>query len=111
MDQEQLEPLKGKKHVIVIDELIDTGATIDAILKVIPHAKVVACMAKKKADGLIGCDIIPNVWLVGYGLDISGEKRGWPHLFAKNDKEWFRPEHWVAFRKELRVFLGNIKDK
>ena len=22
------------------------------------------------------------MWLVGYGLDDSGEKRGWPHVFG-----------------------------
>lgn len=94
-----------------MDELVDTGATIDACLKLIPHAIVASALAKKKFDGICGCDIIPKAWLVGYGLDDNGEKRGWPHLFAKNDKEWFTSQDRAKFREELHNFLEKINSK
>lgn len=94
-----------------MDELVDTGATIDACLKLLPHAVVASALAKKKFDGICGCDIIPKAWLVGYGLDDNGEKRGWPHLFAKNDKEFFTQEDRLKFRQELHKHLEKISGK
>ena len=32
---------------------------------------------------LIDLPDLPNLWLVGYGLDDDGTKRGWTELFAK----------------------------
>ena len=36
---------------------------------------------KNKAPDLVGIEV-PDMWLVGYGLDDQQEKRGWTYLFA-----------------------------
>ena len=30
----------------------------------------------------VGFDQFPDLWLVGYGLDSNGTKRGWPHVYG-----------------------------
>lgn len=83
------------KTVILLDELFDNGFTLSAIKTAIQEK------ANVSADNIFTCTIfvkskeniyyeqpnlfglkVPNVWLVGYGLDDCQEKRGWPHLYA-----------------------------
>ena len=90
-----IEPSKFiNKHVILVDELFDNGHTMEQIKMAIhekasvPLDKIFTCTLFKKnketscpEPDLYGV-IVPNVWLVGYGLDDKQEKRGWTHLFA-----------------------------
>lgn len=93
-----IEPSKfDGKRVILIDELYDNGVTMEELKKKIcetttvkyEHIFTCALFKKCKDDDhaypgrldLYGTEV-PNVWLVGYGLDDNQEKRGWPHLFA-----------------------------
>ena len=82
------------KHVILIDELYDTGNTIEKVKiaihdkAAVPYDKIFMCTLFKKNKestnpdpDFYGIDV-PNVWLVGYGLDDNQEKRGWTYLFA-----------------------------
>lgn len=87
-----------KGHVVVlVDELFDHGTTLLAVA-----SKLADKLGRKREDIVTCCiftkmkpkphkttypDIcgliqLPDVWLVGYGLDYKGEKRGWPHLYA-----------------------------
>lgn len=86
------------KHVVLLDELYDNGATLkyaeDQLItegKVDPES-ITTCTLFRKIKGenpslsypqpdIYGIDV-PDCWLVGYGLDDKGEKRGWEHLFA-----------------------------
>ncbi len=89
-----INPSKFKgKQVILIDELFDNGFTMSEIKKHIAHDAhlslddVFCCALFKKKHSIYGTpDLfgieVPNVWLVGYGLDDKQEKRGWSHLFA-----------------------------
>ena len=84
------------KTVILIDELFDNGLTLhqvkNKLLSEVTSLKdddIFTCVLFKKnketkypSPNLIGFDILPNVWVVGYGLDDKQEKRGWKHLFA-----------------------------
>lgn len=88
------EKFAGRK-IILIDELYDKGMTIETIKQALitetGNSDVFTCTLFKKD---LGPDysypgildyyalIVPNVWLVGCGLDDKQEKRGWPHLFA-----------------------------
>lgn len=86
---------EGKK-VILIDELYDNGATMfkvkAKILETVPRLKdedIFTCVMFKKEKkttypppDIVGMSL-PNVWVVGYGLDDHQEKRNWIHLFAK----------------------------
>lgn len=94
----QLVPEKFQgKTVLVVDELYDRGHTMKqvcATLIATPElgltpADVRRCVLWSKASkeqtesalDFVGL-YLPNVWVVGYGLDDNGEKRGWKYLFA-----------------------------
>jgi hypothetical protein len=81
----------------LLDELFDHGTTIHAIATaLVKNADlrlkaddVFTCTLFSKHSGtklappdLVGMNELPGVWLVGYGLDDAGEKRGWVHLFG-----------------------------
>lgn len=82
------------KNVILIDELFDNGSTIHMVReKIIKEGnvsseKILTCTLFKKDKEIsypepdIYGFIVPNVWLVGYGLDDRQEKRNWTHLYA-----------------------------
>ena len=90
------------KHVILIDELYDNGTTLEHIKKAISektstkYDDIFTCTLFKKNKpishpdacklDLYGC-FVPNVWLVGYGLDDQQEKRGWTQLWAAPKSE------------------------
>ena len=78
------------KHVIIVDEILDSGGTIRLLrdrLMVQGAASVRACVLLRKqrpqALGtpceLIGFDI-PDVFVVGYGLDFDDEFRNMPFV-------------------------------
>jgi len=81
------------KHIIMIDELYDTGRTLHYVREYLQQfrpASVSSCvMFRKRKDSVkykgpdyCCLDDLPDVWLVGYGLDDNGTKRGWTNLWA-----------------------------
>lgn len=88
---------EGRK-IILLDELLDNGHTMHTMCEhlmkelKIPRSEIRTCVLFSKirpdrpkeydAD-IVGIASVPNVWLVGYGLDDNGTKRGWTELFAK----------------------------
>jgi len=94
----KLIPSKFVGHtVILLDELFDHGATMATLKqKLLDNSAlnlrvedIFTCTLFAKnthsdfpPPNLVGLDKLPNVWLVGYGLDDRGEKRGWKHLYA-----------------------------
>ena len=88
-----IEPSKFEgKHVILLDELFDNGQTMHEIKNAIhekanvPLNMIFTCTAfiknkksKYEPPNLFGI-IVPNVWLVGYGLDDKQKKRNWEFL-------------------------------
>lgn len=83
------------KKVILLDELYDSGNTICAVKE-----KLISELGKKPED-VFTCTLfikengmdknplpdlyglaLPDVWVVGYGLDDAQEKRGWVNLYA-----------------------------
>jgi len=85
------------RQVVLLDELFDNGTTLtgirDLLLKnpdlQLTASDIFTCTLFTKRSGtnvrppdLVGVADLPPLWLVGYGLDDQGEKRGWPHLFA-----------------------------
>ncbi|MEI7499341.1 MAG: hypoxanthine phosphoribosyltransferase [Bacteroidota bacterium] len=84
------EELEGR-HVIVVEDIVDTGITMHKLLEDI-HEKnpldiKVACFCFKpeafqkdfKIDYL-GM-VIPNDFIVGYGLDYDGQGRNFPEIY------------------------------
>jgi hypoxanthine phosphoribosyltransferase len=87
---------EGRK-IVLVDELLDNGKTMDTMVTHlmkelnVPRTQIITCVLMSKdrpqrpksweAD-ITGIANLPDVWLVGYGLDDNGTKRGWPILFA-----------------------------
>lgn len=83
------------KHVIIVDELFDNGKTLDSIRKYFidkgianDHTFTCTLFLKKKEEKTgyplpdLYSIVLPDVWVVGYGLDVCQEKRGWCYLYA-----------------------------
>lgn len=78
------EPASGK-HIIVVEDIIDTGLTIDAFVEKIrsqnpASLKICALLSKPEVhNDIIPIDYlgreIPPCFVIGYGLDINGQGR------------------------------------
>ncbi len=84
-------PLVGR-HVLLVEDIIDSGVTVDAIQKRIRRlgaASVrLAAMLDRPARRQINVKIdftgfvIPDRFVIGYGLDYAGLYRELPHIYS-----------------------------
>ncbi len=76
--------------VLVVEDIVDTGRTMDYLLRLIgarSPASLATCTLLRKPDrqevavqvDYVGFDI-PNVWVVGYGLDFAERHRTRPDI-------------------------------
>ncbi|CAL5991356.1 Guanine_phosphoribosyltransferase [Hexamita inflata] len=100
-----LMPYEKEDLVVFVDELIDSGETMNKLLQQIPHALSCACLTKNKPADFFGCDFVPKAWLIGFGLDDNGDKRGWIHLFCKN----YDADKINEFRTQLKKLFETDK--
>lgn len=115
-DEEDLKQLKEKSEVVLIDEYVDSGHTIFSIQEQIKHAKICSCFVKdvdaiKKHSALAdtkmfyGYTPMPKgSWLIGFGLDDNGLRRGWAHLFDINLSE----SEVAEFRRRLTEHIKGL---
>jgi hypoxanthine phosphoribosyltransferase len=83
------QPIEGR-HVLVVEDVIDTGLTLNYILRNLrsrrPASLEVATLLDKPARRLIDLPLryvgftIPDCFVVGYGLDYLERYRNLPHL-------------------------------
>lgn len=84
------------RHVIVVEDIIDTGKTLHTFLPTLltqspASVKIASFLWKPEAAQ---CDIkpdyycfsIPNAFVVGYGLDYDGYGRNLPELYVLADQ-------------------------
>lgn len=86
----QLLPDCAGKHVLVVDDVLDTGLTLRTVCEEISRqgaASVAAAVAVEKAgcrkvDFTADFCALPceNLFLVGYGLDFDGKYRNLPYI-------------------------------
>ena len=78
-----------KKHVLIIEDIVDSGNTIDylyTVLKTRKPASIKTCALTQKEGKALDTPIdylgfkIPDVWVVGYGLDFAERHRTWPFI-------------------------------
>lgn len=88
---------EGKK-VVLVDELYDNGSTFEVIkrfLDFVPKEDITTvCLMRKDKENRnplpdLYAFVLPNVWLVGYGLDDEQHFRHWKNVYAykKSKKE------------------------
>ncbi len=80
------------RHVLIVEDILDTGKTLDYLVRTLQArdlASVKTCVLLRKPDrqktnvnlDYLGFDI-PNVWVVGYGLDWNDRFRTLPYIAA-----------------------------
>jgi hypoxanthine phosphoribosyltransferase len=80
------------RHVLVVEDILDTGHTLDYLLRLFQArqpASLRTCVIISKPErrqvevhvDYIGFEI-PNVWVVGYGLDYADRFRTLPYIAA-----------------------------
>jgi len=83
--------LKGK-DVLIIEDLVDSGATMQALLleleKHEPKSVKVAALCYKSRSVVkpqYYCfEVADDSWLIGYGMDGDGKKRGLSYIYDLN---------------------------
>lgn len=93
-----VDQLSGVPHkIVLIDELLDNGKTMHEVKQhflskfATTHSDkdiLTCCLFSKNRErkypeaDITGIRDLPDLWVVGYGLDDRGTKRGWTDLFA-----------------------------
>ena len=78
------------KHVLIVEDIVDTGLTLHYLLEMLntrEPASLRTCALVRKKDrhevdvtiDYLGFDI-PDVWIVGYGLDYAEDYRALPYI-------------------------------
>ncbi len=77
------------QHVLIIEDILDTGNTLNYLARILEERKPASLktcvLVRKIRDGVdfsidyLGFDI-PDVWVVGYGLDFADRYRTLPYI-------------------------------
>jgi hypoxanthine phosphoribosyltransferase len=80
------------RHVVLVDDTIDTGLTLQYVLKTLlarnPASLAVCTLLDRPHRRIAEVEVkyrgfeIPDVYVVGYGLDYFGRYRELPALYA-----------------------------
>lgn len=92
-----LEEILHQRHVIIIEDIIDTGKTLRAFLpeiklRQVASVKIAALLSKPEAreyditPDYTGFEI-PNKFVVGYGLDYDKHGRSLPEIYMLSDNQ------------------------
>ena len=86
------------RDVLVVEDIIDTGFTLNYLLRVLrqrgPASLAVCTLLDKEVRRLVDLPIeyrgfsIPDRFVVGYGLDLEGEWRNLPYVATLHDEVW-----------------------
>ena len=78
------------QHVLLIDDILDTGLTLDLVRGHLaarqPQSLRICVLLDKPDRRLVRIDadyvgfVIPDRWVVGYGLDLGGHGRGFSYV-------------------------------
>ena len=82
------EPIQDK-HVVIVEDIVDSGHTLYYLTRVLgerdPASLKTCALVRKKRESLdvtvdyLGFEV-PDVWLVGYGLDYADRHRTLPFI-------------------------------
>ena len=84
------------RHVLIVDDIVDTGYTLEYLLSLLrprnPASLKTCALLRKPARLKSGVRIdylgfdIPDVWVVGYGLDYKDMHRALPRIEAVQEE-------------------------
>jgi hypoxanthine phosphoribosyltransferase len=96
IDEQLLDDVAGR-DVLLVDDIFDSGRTLDGLLETLrghhPASLRSAVLLWKigrqevEAEPEYHCFRIPDVFVVGYGLDYNGEYRYLPHIAGLDDAD------------------------
>jgi hypoxanthine phosphoribosyltransferase len=85
----------SRAHVLVVEDIVDTGLTLTYLLRVLaarrPASLRVCALLDKRARRIVEVPLpyvgfeVPDVFLVGYGLDLDERERGRNEILAVAD--------------------------
>ncbi len=80
----------GGKHVLVVEDIVDTGHTLDYLVRLLrargPVSVRTCALVRKPERREVDVDVaylgfdIPDRWVVGYGLDLAERFRTLPYI-------------------------------
>jgi len=85
------EPIKDR-HVLIVEDIFDSGSTLNYLQRALgehqPASLQICVLVQKKREKVIQLDKpidylgfeIPDVWVVGYGLDYDNQHRTLPYI-------------------------------
>lgn len=94
------EPIEGK-HVILVEDIVDTGKTLNYLYKTLlgrRPASLRTCTFVRKVRNNVDVPVdylgfeIPDVWVVGYGLDYADTHRTLPYIAELKPHVYSKPE-------------------
>jgi hypoxanthine phosphoribosyltransferase len=84
------------RHVLIVEDIIDTGLTLSYLLRSLitrrPTSLEICALLSKPSRRLVELDVkyvgfeVPNVFVVGYGIDFAGVYRNLPDIYALSRK-------------------------
>jgi hypoxanthine phosphoribosyltransferase len=91
------------RHVLVVDDIVDTGATLRGVLELLQREKprsLATCVFLKKGHGRLdpvgidfcGFELKSPEFVVGYGLDYAQRYRNLPYLAVLKKQASKRPK-------------------
>jgi hypoxanthine phosphoribosyltransferase len=96
VNDDLLPDIKGR-DVLLVDDIFDTGRTLELLLKLVagkqPNSVRSAVLLWKEGRSTVDiepdyhCFRIPDVFVVGYGLDYGDEFRHLPYIAALEDSD------------------------
>jgi hypoxanthine phosphoribosyltransferase len=88
------EPIEGR-HVLIVEDILDTGHTLSYLYSILqgrnPASLHTCVLVRKRRQSVevpldyLGFDI-PDVWVVGYGLDFADKYRTLPYIAELKQK-------------------------
>jgi hypoxanthine phosphoribosyltransferase len=89
-------------HVLVVEDIVDTGLTLTYLLRVLaargPVSLRVCALLDRRARRIVDVPLsyvgfeVPDAFLVGYGLDLNERERGRREVLAVDDLEAVRAD-------------------
>lgn len=90
------EPIENQ-HVLIVEDIVDSGQTLSYLYRIFeerrPKSLRTCAMVQKKRNGVhfnldyVGFTI-PDVWVVGYGLDYADEHRTLPFVAELKEEKY-----------------------